>query len=85
MKNLRIMRWIYFLLLFIGLNIVFPITTTVKNGIYFINFGFFKVFTLIYSETSNIFDYSILIIPLIILIWISNKLSIVLVNKFHKS
>lgn len=85
MKKLKIIRWIYFLLLFIGLNIVFPTTTTVKNGIYFINFGFFKVFTLIYSETSNIFDYSILIIPLIILIWISNKLSIELVNKFHKS
>ncbi|XZK22779.1 hypothetical protein ACSXBP_11320 [Clostridium perfringens] len=85
MKKLKIIRWVYFLLLFIGLNIVFPTTITVRNGIHFINFGFFKTFTLIYYQTANIFDYSVLIIPLIISIWISNKLAIVLVNKFHKS
>ncbi|MDM0612621.1 hypothetical protein QTH09_16535 [Clostridium perfringens] len=85
MKKCKIIRCGYSLILFIGLNIVFPTTITVRNGIHFINFGFFKTFTLIYYETSNIFDYSVLIIPLITSIWISKKLSIILINKFHKS
>lgn len=84
MKKVKIIRLAYFLLLFIGLNLIFPITTTVRNDIQFINLGFFKTFTLIYSPSENIFDYSVLIIPLLTSIWISNKLSIILVNKFHK-
>ncbi len=85
MVKLKFIRLVYFIISFISLNIVFPTTITVRNGIHFINFGFFKTFTLIYYETSNIFDYSVLIIPLITSIWISKKLSIILINKFHKS
>ncbi|STB42080.1 Uncharacterised protein [Clostridium perfringens] len=85
MVKLKFIRLVYFIISFISLNIVFPTTITVRNGIHFINFGFFKTFTLIYCETENIFDYSVLIIPLLTSIWISKKLSIILVNKFHKN
>lgn len=84
MKKSKILKFAYFLLLFIGLNLIFPITTTVRNDIQFIKLGFFETFTLIYSPSENIFDYSVLIIPLLTSIWISKKLSNILVNKFHK-
>lgn len=41
MVKLKFIRLVYFIISFISLNIVFPTTITVRNGIHFINFGFF--------------------------------------------